>query len=383
MGMSLAHFGEEERTDIKVNSRAVVAPKVAREVISRVRRRLDEYVVGYDDVKDALCYTWLESVLNPTEPRPYILVYGPAGIGKTYMLKTTARLLTEELRKTYPSIKVRYVRITGHSQLMPEDILYSYTVDYNEEGKPTIKPRLKTVRYLLASKNPLPAILHVEEFDKIPTKTQTALLEMLEERQVTIPDYGSLKLNFIGVFSANTREFDASANPLARTVKDRFGMVFKLGYLPLDADLEILKRKMRMWEITKHVKVPEYLQKACVIAVKLTQENLLDLGAKMDYSRAVKEPAGPRAYLEMAKKMMMRAFFKGRRSPDENDYFRVGLATLRGRITIMPDITLGELSKSEDDFIYAILTDALRIAQGKVEKKAPQVSESGNFFRER
>lgn len=85
------------------------------QVYQGLRQALDVQVVGYDEFKDALIIAHFKRILGL---RGHLMVFGPPGVGKTAATKTLARLLAE-VNGGQPC----YVRTSGRSDLMPEEIL--------------------------------------------------------------------------------------------------------------------------------------------------------------------------------------------------------------------------------------------------------------------
>ena len=119
-----------------------------------VQREIARVIVGAEDVIRALCIALIA--------RGHVLVQGPPGLGKTLLAKTLARVLGGEFK-----------RVQGTADLMPSDIVGTHVFDASKNE-------------FVFRRGPLFAdVLLVDEINRTGPKTQSALLEAMEERQVS------------------------------------------------------------------------------------------------------------------------------------------------------------------------------------------------------
>jgi len=151
--------------------------------------------------------------------RGHVLVQGVPGLGKTLLAKSLARALGGEFK-----------RIQGTSDLMPSDIIGVHVFD---ESK----------RDFVFRPGPLFAdVVLVDEINRAGPKTQSALLEAMEERQVSVErSVFPLPPDFLVLATQNPREFEGTY-PLPESQLDRFMLRIDMSYPGRAAETEILSR---------------------------------------------------------------------------------------------------------------------------------------------
>jgi MoxR-like ATPase len=176
-----------------------------------VQRELARVMVGAEDVIRALCIALIA--------RGHVLVQGPPGLGKTLLAKTLARVLGGEFK-----------RVQGTADLMPSDIIGTHIFDLSKSE-------------FVFRRGPLFAdVLLVDEINRTGPKTQSALLEAMEERQVSSErDHYPLPADFLVLATQNPREFEGTY-PLPESQLDRFMLRIDMTYPERVAEAEILKR---------------------------------------------------------------------------------------------------------------------------------------------
>jgi MoxR-like ATPase len=141
------------------------------------------------------------------------------GLGKTLLAKTLARTLGGDFK-----------RIQGTADLMPGDIIGVHVFD-------------EAARVFVFRPGPLFAdVVLVDEINRAGPKTQSALLEAMEERQVSL-ERAALPLppDFLVLATQNPREFEGTY-PLPESQLDRFMLRIDIGYPPRAAEAEVLVR---------------------------------------------------------------------------------------------------------------------------------------------
>ena len=176
-----------------------------------MQRELARVIVGAEDVIRALCIALIA--------RGHVLVQGPPGLGKTLLAKTLARVLGGEFK-----------RVQGTADLMPSDIVGTHVFDSSKNE-------------FVFRRGPLFAdVLLVDEINRTGPKTQSALLEAMEERQVSSErDHYSLPEDFLVLATQNPREFEGTY-PLPESQLDRFMLRIDMNYPERAAEGEILQR---------------------------------------------------------------------------------------------------------------------------------------------
>ena len=174
-------------------------------------RELGRVVVGADNSVQALVIALLS--------RGHLLVQGVPGLGKTLLAKTLARVLGGEFK-----------RIQGTADLMPSDIIGVHIFD-------------EATRTFVFRPGPLFAdVVLVDEINRAGPKTQSALLEAMEERQVSLERVAlQLPADFLVLATQNPREFEGTY-PLPESQLDRFMLRIEMDYPAREAEAQILER---------------------------------------------------------------------------------------------------------------------------------------------
>jgi MoxR-like ATPase len=310
---------------------------------------MDRLVVGHSELKDALVLALAKRALGIRGG--HVLVFGPPGTGKTHSIKGLARILEGM------GVPIPYERVQGNPDLTPSDFLFRRVVEYDDHSRPRFVWALQKIGSFVDEGHGLPGILQFDELDKTTPSAQFALLEVMEEQQVTVLDGRTLPLNFVLVATANTRRFDPTAKPLSRAVQDRFGAVVLLSYPTLEEDIEILEQSIRslrepelrlspfpvaeLMELRKEirengfpVRVSEDMKRKIATVVKLTQQAVYPYP---DFTKYIKVPAGPRAALDLLWGAAVLALLDGAGELTAEYPLAVGHMALRGRIEVTPE----------------------------------------------
>ncbi len=182
-----------------------------RDLRDLLARELGRVVIGVEGSVDALVVALIA--------RGHVLVQGVPGLGKTLFAKALARALGGEFK-----------RIQGTADLMPSDIIGVHVFDESAHNF-AFRP------------GPLFAdVVLVDEINRAGPKTQSALLEAMEERQVSVErSVLPLPADFIVLATQNPREFEGTF-PLPESQLDRFMLRIDMTYPAREAERDVLLR---------------------------------------------------------------------------------------------------------------------------------------------
>jgi MoxR-like ATPase len=185
--------------------------RTARELAARITREMHKSVVGQDELVEMLVVAVLAG--------GHVLLEGVPGTAKTLSVRTLARIFD-----------VSFARIQFTPDLMPSDIL----------GVSVFDPR--TQQFNLKKGPVFAGLLLADEVNRTPPKTQSALLEAMEERRVTIDGIShDLPEPFLVCATQNPIEYEGTY-PLPEAQLDRFMLKVNVAYPSADEEQSILTR---------------------------------------------------------------------------------------------------------------------------------------------
>jgi len=304
--------------------------------VSEMLEQIENVIVGQKQV--------IERLLIALLCQGHVLIEGVPGLAKTLAVKTLS-----------DTIQTRFQRIQFTPDLLPADLIGTLVYD-QKEG--TFKAR----------KGPIFAnLILADEINRAPAKVQSALLEAMQERQVTIGDRTfPLEEPFLVMATQNPIEQEGTY-PLPEAQVDRFMLKVVIDYPNRDEELEILRR-MTKGEIpsAKPVTNPERILKARKTIFEIYVDEKIE-NYVVDIVMATRKPslfgleeldslieygASPRAsiYLTLASKAL--AFLRGRGYVTPEDVRAIGMDVLRHRI--IPSYEAEAENVSPEDIITKI-----------------------------
>jgi MoxR-like ATPase len=291
----------------------------------------------------------IERLLIGLLTRGHILLEGVPGLAKTLAVKTLSS-----------AIETKFQRIQFTPDLLPADLIG--TMIFNQKDGSFV-PR----------KGPVFAnIILADEINRAPAKVQSALLEAMQERQVTIGDSTyPLEEPFLVLATQNPIEQEGTY-PLPEAQIDRFMLKLKIDYpdpkeerLILDLmsqDEAIAIRKivgpadiLRVREVVKEVYMDERIKDyivQLVFATRKPQEFKLDLKDLILFG------ASPRATIYLAQAARAHAFIKGRGYVTPEDIKAIGMDVLRHRIILTYEAEAEELTTES---VISRIFDAVQV----------------------
>ncbi len=280
----------------------------------------------------------------------HILLEGVPGLAKTLAVRTLAR-----------GLRLSFQRIQFTPDLLPADVVG--TQIYNPRtGDFTIK------------KGPIFAhLVLADEINRAPAKVQSALLEAMQEKQVTIGDHTYLlEQPFLVLATQNPIEQEGTY-PLPEAQVDRFMLKLKLTYPSRDEELAILER---MVAIEPDLSIEAVLEPAQIFELRRAIDQIyLDEKIKryiVDVVHATREPveygldiapyiqygASPRATIFLARAAKAQAFLDGRGYVTPQDVKSIGYDVLRHRVSVTYEAEAEEITSEE---LLKRLFDHLRV----------------------
>ena len=289
---------------------AAVAERV-REVVQTLGR----VVVGKDEA--------LERVLAGILANGHILIEDYPGLAKTLI----ARLLAQAL-------DLGFRRIQFTPDLLPSDITGSFLYD-QREGRFEFRPGPVFTNLLLA-----------DEINRATPKTQAALLEAMQESQVTVEGQSfPLAQPFLVIATQNPIELEGTY-PLPEAQLDRFLLRVGIGYPEPDAEREILRRRRE--RRTDTAAVPTIVTRAELSAMQAALEDVFVSEALERYIVALAQATrtdarvilgvSPRGSLALLKLARAEAAIRGRDFVLPDDVKAVAVAALAHRLVLRPEL---------------------------------------------
>ena len=287
--------------------------RIAKDVITEVERA----VVGKREA--------IELVLIGVLAGGHVLLEDVPGLAKTLIVRSLARVLGLETS-----------RIQFTPDLMPSDVTGSGVFDQGR-GELIFRPGPVFANLLLG-----------DEINRAPPKTQAALLEAMQERQVTVDGVTHLLPSpFAVVATQNPIEYEGTY-PLPEAQLDRFLLRVPVGYPDRDAEWDVIRRRaMRGREEVDLVQISDA---RTVLAMRETVERV-EISAPVgrylvDVVRATRSVAGvevgasPRGALALLLSSRVRAALAGREFVLPDDIKALAVGCLAHRLTLLPDLWL-------------------------------------------
>jgi MoxR-like ATPase len=297
----------------------------------RVLDELERAIVGKRTV--------LETVLIAILARGHVLLDDFPGLAKTLMARSFAQV-----------IGIDFNRIQFTPDLLPADITGSFIYDQ------------RTAAFDFRKGPVFANLLLGDEINRAPPKTQAALLEAMQESQVTVEDVTyQLEQPFIVIATENPIEYEGTY-PLPEAQLDRFMLRTKIGYPDRREEWEILRRRMERG--VDEVALNQIVHAPGLIAMQDSLEDvhlgeavgyyIVDLVTATRGNADVQVGASPRGALALMKAARGRALLNGRDFVTPDDVKEIAVPVLAHRLTLRPEMWVRRVGG--EDVVRAVLT---------------------------
>lgn len=299
------------------------------DVTQRARTEIAKIIIGQQEVVDRVLITLFT--------RQHALIEGMPGLAKTLLVRTLAQVLD------CPCARIQFT-----PDLMPTDI--TGTNIYN----------LKSQEFSLVRGPVFTTLLLGDEINRAPAKTQSALLQAMQEREVTIDGQTYALDPHFTVFATQNPVESEGTYPLPEAQKDRFMLKINMGYPDQDHELDLAQRSLGpeapetqlehgvVQKVIQHAELPNLLQ---ALETLLVQPELVRYAVQIVRAtrahEAVLVGAGPRASQALLLAARAAAALDGRDFLTPDDIKGLAVAVLEHRLILRPEFEIEGLSIQE------------------------------------
>lgn len=294
--------------------------------IQNIKQEIGKVIVGQKDMVDMLIVSLLAN--------GHSLIEGVPGVAKTLSAKLLAKALD-----------VGFSRIQFTPDLMPSDILGTSVFN------------LKTTEFDFKKGPIFSNMILIDEINRAPAKTQAALFEVMEERQITIDGHRyELTAPFMVLATQNPIEQEGTYR-LPEAQLDRFLFKIDVDYPNLDDEVEILAREHQLKEhaktetVSSFLKPKQIIQYQSLVAQVLIEEHLLKYIAELIVATRSNPflylGASPRASIAILKASKAFAAMNGRDFVTPEDIKRATVPVLQHRVIVTPEREMEGISSKE------------------------------------
>lgn len=289
----------------------------AREALQALRAEIAKVVVGQDAVVSGLVVALL--------CRGHVLLEGVPGVAKTLLVRTLAAAL-----------RLDFKRVQFTPDLMPGDVTGSLVYD------------ARTAEFEFRSGPVFTNLLLADEINRTPPKTQAALLEAMQESQVSVEGTTyRLPDPFCVLATANPIEYEGTY-PLPEAQLDRFLLRVSFGYPDAEEEWTVLRR--RIDRRRESAELEPVVDAATLVRMRAAMENvavedsigryIVDIVAATRSHPQIQVGASPRGSLALLLLSRAKAVLAGRDYVIPEDVKTVAPAALSHRISLRPELWL-------------------------------------------
>lgn len=305
-----------------------------REKVLAMRTEIGKAFVGQDTVIDGIVMALLSG--------GHVLLEGVPGLGKTLLVRAMAK-----------AIDGRFSRIQFTPDLMPSDV----------SGHAVYDPKTESFRI---RRGPVFAnLLLADEINRAPAKTQAALLEVMQENQVTIEGTSSpLEPPFMAVATQNPVEHEGTY-PLPEAQLDRFLFKVLIDYPSDESEKRIVASvtdgrvgdALYVEDVGTVMSNDDIVAAQKVVATTRIDDAVLDYAVRIvretRQSSGIRMGAGPRGSISIVRSARASAVLEGRDFVTPDDVRKVAVPALRHRVALAPELEIE--SYRPDDILKDIL----------------------------
>ncbi|GHM99928.1 magnesium chelatase [Cytophagales bacterium WSM2-2] len=300
--------------------------------IKQIKEEIGKVIVGQEQMIDLL----ITAILSDG----HVLIEGVPGVAKTLTAKLLSRI-----------ISVDFSRVQFTPDLMPSDVLGTSVFN------------LKTSEFEFKAGPIFSNLVLIDEINRAPAKTQAALFEVMEERQVTVDGRThKMKSPYLVMATQNPIEQEGTYR-LPEAQLDRFLFKIVVNYPELDQEIEILTRHHNRQGSTPLTEVNSVLSAEQISTLRQVSNNVHIEANLLQYiAQIVAETrnnpmlflgASPRASLAIMISAKSLALISGRDFVSPEDIKTVALPVLRHRIVLSPEKEMEGISA--DDVVQLIV----------------------------
>jgi MoxR-like ATPase len=331
-------MSQENEQELDQNAKSAEGLRATSQLIAHSREQMGRVIAGQSEV--------IEEILIAVLCQGHALLEGVPGTAKTLMVKTLGRLLG-----------LGFQRVQATPDLMPADILGTTILRPGAEG------------FSFHAGPVFTDLLLVDEINRMPPRTQAALLECMEERQVTTDGTRRPLPAWFTVFATqNPVDFEGTY-PLPEAQLDRFLLKIRLNYPSDQEELQILERHHAgsgagLLDDASITPIPAGLLDAAraeVRAIRIEPElyaYILALARRTREWPTLLLGASPRAAVSVMRVAQAAAAFDGRDYLVPDDVKRAVQPVLRHRVILKPE---AELEGFDSDRVLADVIAAVPV----------------------
>jgi MoxR-like ATPase len=293
----------------------------AAELLGQLRQEIGHAIVGQEAVVDQVIVTLIAS--------GHVLIEGVPGLGKTLLVRALAQALALNQARVQFTPDMMPSDITGHAVLNP------------------VTHELRIVRGPVFTN-----ILLADEINRAPAKTQSALLEVMQEYQVTLEGQTHpLPKPFIVLATQNPVETEGTY-PLPEAQLDRFLLKIEIGYPNAEDEVAVVLRttngqsgdQLPLADVKPRLNERMVLSLQQIAARQRVDEKVIDYAVRI--VRATRDwpglavGSGSRGAIALVRAARVAALLEGRDYATPDDIKKFALPALRHRIALTPDALL-------------------------------------------